>query len=86
MTTPTPDPLVEQIARAIATRVHVEGEKAWPGYKGYARAALPIVKAAQADAWEKGWEAAIDQAPGDVFFDEWHYQTNPYGTDQEATR
>jgi hypothetical protein len=32
-----------------------------------------------AKAWEEGWEAAIDQAPADTWFDEWHYQTNPYG-------
>lgn len=43
------------------------------------------VQAAKAEAWEKGWEAAIDQAPGDVWFDEWHYQTNPYRATEHET-
>lgn len=44
MTTPNTDPLVEQLARAMAAHVHVEGEKAWPGYKAYARAVVPTVE------------------------------------------
>lgn len=37
------------------------------------------IQEVQAQAWEEGWEAAIDQAPADTWFDEWHCQANPYG-------
>lgn len=37
------------------------------------------IRRAKEAAWDEGWEAAVEQAPGDVWFDEWHYQTNPHG-------
>ena len=80
--TTDPTPLQERIARAIASADGVGGPDGEFLYSHYAAAVLPLIAAevrkAQAEAWDEGWEAAIDQAPGDVWFDEWHYQTIPY--------
>lgn len=40
------------------------------------------VRKLQRIAWDEGWEAAVGQAPGDTWFDEWHYRTNPYRKDE----
>ncbi|MGP9682044.1 hypothetical protein [Brachybacterium sp. AOP3-A1-3] len=72
----TDEALVEQIARAIAARVHVRGEGAWRDYRAYATATLPILRGlaeslaalapdvlkAQADAWGEGRESGWDEA------------------------
>lgn len=36
--------LTEQIARAIAARVHARGEDAWRDYRAYATAVLPVLR------------------------------------------
>lgn len=59
MTTTDRD-LEEQIARAIATRNHPDGEEAWRVYWSEALALAPIVKAACAEAWELCADTAGD--------------------------
>lgn len=63
MTTPTPDPLVEKIALAISERRfcrHCEAASTCCfACEEVARAVLPIVRKAQAEAWEAGARATL---------------------------
>lgn len=68
---PTPEELVASYSEPWHEPSGWDVEKA-------AREAWLGIERIRAEAWERGWETAVEQAPGDVFFDEWHYQTNPY--------
>lgn len=47
-----------------------------------ARALLPEVRKAQAEAWDEGWEVAMHECSGDYYLAAVPVPTNPYRTDR----
>lgn len=78
-------------AEYVPTTEEVKHDYSWDGFldaplvsreQAFDRWLAAEVAAAKAEAWDEGWEAAVDEAPGDIWFDEWTHDANPYRTER----